>query len=81
MVNNAGISPIGIQGPGQRTHETSEISWDKIMGVNGKGVWLGCSKCHWTANSNKPAKNKTETEVREAIYIFMCVRVRQRELF
>ncbi|KKZ68062.1 hypothetical protein EMCG_06274 [[Emmonsia] crescens] len=42
MVNNAGISPIDIQGPDERTHETSEISWDNIMGVNGKGVWLGC---------------------------------------
>ncbi|KAK2809257.1 hypothetical protein FQN50_003898 [Emmonsiellopsis sp. PD_5] len=42
MVNNAGISPIGIQQPGQRTHEIDEVSWDKIMGVNGKGVWLGC---------------------------------------
>ncbi|ODH20177.1 hypothetical protein ACO22_05954 [Paracoccidioides brasiliensis] len=42
MVNNAGISPIGLQPPGARIHETPEASWDKIMGLNGKGVWLGC---------------------------------------
>ena len=36
MVNNAAIrSP-------KRMHETSEEEWDKVMGVNAKGVFLGC---------------------------------------
>ncbi|KAK2807871.1 hypothetical protein FQN50_005260 [Emmonsiellopsis sp. PD_5] len=42
MVNNAGISPAGLQKPGQRIHDIDEISWDKVMAINGKGVWLGC---------------------------------------
>ncbi|KAK2742775.1 hypothetical protein FQN55_007718 [Onygenales sp. PD_40] len=41
MVNNAGISPAGLQKPGQRIHDIDEVSWDKVMGINGKGVWLG----------------------------------------
>lgn len=36
MVNNAAVrSP-------KRMHETSEEEWDKVMGVNAKGVFLGC---------------------------------------
>lgn len=36
MVNNAAIrSP-------KRMHETSEEEWDKVIGVNAKGVFLGC---------------------------------------
>ncbi|EER41800.1 short-chain dehydrogenase/reductase [Histoplasma capsulatum H143] len=42
IVNNAGISPAGHQRPGDRIHETPEESWDRVMGLNGKGVWLGC---------------------------------------
>ncbi|KKZ68299.1 hypothetical protein EMCG_06022 [[Emmonsia] crescens] len=42
IVNNAGISPMVYQRPGDRIHETPEVCWDKIMGLNGKGVWLGC---------------------------------------
>lgn len=36
MVNNAAVrSP-------KRMHETSEEEWDKVLGVNAKGVFLGC---------------------------------------
>ncbi|EFR00100.1 glucose 1-dehydrogenase 2 [Nannizzia gypsea CBS 118893] len=42
MVNNAGIGPNYNHDPTLRLHETPEHSWDRIMGVNGKGVWLGC---------------------------------------
>jgi NAD(P)-dependent dehydrogenase (short-subunit alcohol dehydrogenase family) len=35
--NNAGIS---IEG---RTHEVSEVDWDRLLGINLKGVWL-CMK-------------------------------------
>ncbi|PGH16858.1 hypothetical protein AJ79_01502 [Helicocarpus griseus UAMH5409] len=42
MVNNAGISPMGLQPVGSRIHDCPEASWDKVMGLNGKGVWLGC---------------------------------------
>ena len=36
MVNNAAIrSP-------KRMHETTEEDWDNVMGVNAKGVFLGC---------------------------------------
>ncbi|KAK2740549.1 hypothetical protein FQN57_006053 [Myotisia sp. PD_48] len=34
MVNNAGIGRIDNNGQGSRIHETPELSWDKIMGVN-----------------------------------------------
>ncbi|EFE43467.1 hypothetical protein TRV_01754 [Trichophyton verrucosum HKI 0517] len=43
MVNNAGIGPNYNHDPALRLHETPEYSWDRIMGVNGKGVWLGCT--------------------------------------
>ena len=43
MVNNAGIADKGVHGMG-RIHEVPEESWDRIVTVNGKGVWLGCSK-------------------------------------
>ncbi|EGD88684.1 hypothetical protein H112_03605 [Trichophyton rubrum D6] len=42
MMNNAGIGPNYSHDPALRLHETPEYSWDRIMGVNGKGVWLGC---------------------------------------
>ncbi|OJD19840.1 hypothetical protein AJ78_00199 [Emergomyces pasteurianus Ep9510] len=42
IVNNAGMTPAAHQGAGNRIHETPEVSWDKVMGLNGKGVWLGC---------------------------------------
>lgn len=36
MVNNAAVrSP-------KRMHDTSEEEWDKVIGVNAKGVFLGC---------------------------------------
>lgn len=44
MMNNAGIGPNYSHDPALRLHETPEYSWDRIMGVNGKGVWLGCSE-------------------------------------
>ncbi|KAF3482996.1 uncharacterized protein GIQ15_02320 [Arthroderma uncinatum] len=43
MVNNAGVGLIYRDGLSLRIHETPEFAWDKIMGVNGKGVWLGCT--------------------------------------
>ncbi|OAT07153.1 short chain dehydrogenase [Blastomyces gilchristii SLH14081] len=42
MVNNAGMTHAGHQTAGARIHETPEGSWDRVMGLNGKGVWLGC---------------------------------------
>ncbi|OJD22621.1 hypothetical protein ACJ73_06028 [Blastomyces percursus] len=42
IVNNAGMTPAGHQTAGARIHETPETSWDRVMGLNGKGVWLGC---------------------------------------
>ncbi|PGH06517.1 hypothetical protein GX51_02341 [Blastomyces parvus] len=42
IVNNAGITNAGLQTIGSLIHETPETSWDKVMGLNGKGVWLGC---------------------------------------
>ncbi|OAX77879.1 hypothetical protein ACJ72_07817 [Emergomyces africanus] len=42
IVNNAGMTPAAHQSAGARIHETPEASWDKVMGLNGKGVWLGC---------------------------------------
>jgi NAD(P)-dependent dehydrogenase (short-subunit alcohol dehydrogenase family) len=38
MVNNAGIAPKG----GHSVWDESEESWDQVMNVNGKGVFLGC---------------------------------------
>ena len=37
MVNNAAISS------GQRLIETAEADWDRVMGVNLKGVFFGCN--------------------------------------
>jgi NAD(P)-dependent dehydrogenase (short-subunit alcohol dehydrogenase family) len=36
LVNNAGVAV-----PGDTAIDVSEESWDKMMGVNAKGVWLG----------------------------------------
>lgn len=42
MVNNAGITERATtNSPPGRTHEQSEHTWDKVMAVNAKGVWLG----------------------------------------
>ncbi|EEP81659.1 hypothetical protein UREG_06524 [Uncinocarpus reesii 1704] len=41
MVNNAGVANDPNYGPA-RLHETPESAWDKIVGVNAKGTWLGC---------------------------------------
>ena len=42
MVNNAGITH-GTSGPGLlRLHELSENTYDQVMAVNAKGVFLGC---------------------------------------
>jgi NAD(P)-dependent dehydrogenase (short-subunit alcohol dehydrogenase family) len=38
MVNNAGIAP---KTPGP-VWEQSEEQWDRVMDINGKGVFLGC---------------------------------------
>jgi NAD(P)-dependent dehydrogenase (short-subunit alcohol dehydrogenase family) len=38
MVNNAAVST------GQRLTETGEADWDRVMGVNLKGVFLGCKR-------------------------------------
>ena len=51
MVNNAGISdyPAATQQNGEasatsvlRCHDTSEVTFDAIMKINARGVWLGC---------------------------------------
>lgn len=39
-VNNAGIAGNALR---TKTHDFEEAAWDKIMDVNGKGVWL-CMK-------------------------------------
>ncbi|KMP05228.1 glucose 1-dehydrogenase 3 [Coccidioides immitis RMSCC 2394] len=41
MVNNAGVAN-GPSNPPGPIHKTPESSWDTIVGVNAKGVWLGC---------------------------------------
>jgi NAD(P)-dependent dehydrogenase (short-subunit alcohol dehydrogenase family) len=38
LFNNAGIMPADDGG----TTETSVATWDRVMGVNLRGVWLGC---------------------------------------
>lgn len=38
LYNNAGIFPADDGG----VTETPEATWDRVMGVNLKGVWLGC---------------------------------------
>jgi NAD(P)-dependent dehydrogenase (short-subunit alcohol dehydrogenase family) len=38
--NNAGIAPFQVDAAGQRTHEWSELSFDRMIEVNLKGVWL-----------------------------------------
>ena len=38
LYNNAGIFPADDGG----VTETPESTWDRVMGVNLKGVWLGC---------------------------------------
>lgn len=43
MVNNAGISNQGLRPMNQRIHEVCEEAWDKVIAVNLKGVFLGCS--------------------------------------
>lgn len=41
--NNAGIAGFQVDASGQRTHEWSEASFDRMIGVNLRGVWL-CMK-------------------------------------
>ena len=41
--NNAGIAPHQVDAVGQLTHEWSEASFDRMIEVNLKGVWL-CMK-------------------------------------
>jgi NAD(P)-dependent dehydrogenase (short-subunit alcohol dehydrogenase family) len=38
--NNAGIAPHQVEARGQMTHEWSEKSFDRMIEVNLKGVWL-----------------------------------------
>ena len=38
--NNAGIAGYQVNSKGQRTHEWSEESFDRMIAVNLKGVWL-----------------------------------------
>jgi NAD(P)-dependent dehydrogenase (short-subunit alcohol dehydrogenase family) len=38
--NNAGIAPFQVDAAGQRTHEWSELSFDRMIEVNLKGAWL-----------------------------------------
>ena len=38
--NNAGIAGYQVDAAGKRTHEWSEASFDRMIGVNLKGVWL-----------------------------------------
>lgn len=38
--NNAGIAGYQVGAAGKRTHEWSEASFDRMIGVNLKGVWL-----------------------------------------
>lgn len=41
--NNAGIAPYQVESSGQLTHEWSEVSFDRMIEVNLKSVWL-CMK-------------------------------------
>jgi NAD(P)-dependent dehydrogenase (short-subunit alcohol dehydrogenase family) len=41
--NNAGIAGHQVESVGQRTHEWSERSFDRMIEVNLKGVWLSMS--------------------------------------
>lgn len=43
MVNNAGIAVDSMRPANLRIHEVPEAAYDKVVGVNLKGVWLGCS--------------------------------------
>jgi NAD(P)-dependent dehydrogenase (short-subunit alcohol dehydrogenase family) len=38
--NNAGIAPYQVDATGLRTHEWTEVSFDRMIAVNLKGVWL-----------------------------------------
>ncbi|KAF2840069.1 NAD(P)-binding protein [Patellaria atrata CBS 101060] len=42
LVNNAGVSVESQHERPLRLHETEERDWDVTMGVNAKGVFLGC---------------------------------------
>lgn len=46
MVNNAGV---GLEL--KRIHDLDESNWDTVMGINGKGTWLGCSKFRISARA------------------------------
>ncbi len=41
--NNAGIAGFQVDAAGKRTHEWADASFDRMVGVNLKGVWL-CMK-------------------------------------
>src|SRR6478672_8874301 len=41
--NNAGIAGFQVDAAGKKTHEWSDASFDRMIGVNLKGVWL-CMK-------------------------------------
>ncbi len=41
--NNAGIAAYQVDASGKKTHEWAEASFDRMIGVNLKGVWL-CMK-------------------------------------
>ena len=41
LVNNAGISGASASGEQIRLEDASEAAWDRVLDVNGKGVFLG----------------------------------------
>ena len=41
LVNNAGIGSAGVNRNRTMVEETTEEDWDRVMGVNAKGVFLG----------------------------------------
>lgn len=42
LINNAGVTETGMTGRPQRVDELDEATWDAIMDINLKAVWLAC---------------------------------------
>ncbi len=62
--NNAGIAGYQVDASGKKTHEWSDASFDRMIGVNLKGVWL-CMKheiphmiAQGGARSSTPARSR-----------------------
>lgn len=60
MVNNAAISD------GKRLTETEEADWDRVIGVNLKGVFFGCKRAVQQMLTQEPLAEEADAETPEA---------------